>query len=53
MKVYLECRQSVVSRHRSDKAQTTSKTQYQNQRNVKIFSLITLSAMTPADLRIN
>jgi hypothetical protein len=50
--IYLEWRQSVVALHKSDKMETESKMQYQNQRNVKIFSLITFSAITPWDGRI-
>lgn len=45
-KNYLECRHIVISRHTSDKIETTSIMQYQNQRKTKIFSFITLSAIT-------
>lgn len=43
--VYLEWRQRVRSLHRSDRTETASRIPYQNQRTVKIFSLITLSAI--------
>lgn len=52
LNVYLECKQRVINLHSSESTETVSKTMYQNQRNVKIFSLITLSAMTPKSLKI-